>query len=84
MAAIWTPAFFLPNALRAAGDVKYTMSVSVVSMLVVRIGAAYLLAYTTGLGVLAVWIAMYLDWAVRAVCFVARFVTGGWKKIKLI
>lgn len=76
---LWSPAFALPNALRASGDARFTMTVSVVSMLVMRVGAAYLLVAKTTLGLQAVWLAMYLDWAVRTAFFVFRFARGKWK-----
>jgi putative MATE family efflux protein len=70
---IWPLSFTLPNALRAANDVKYTMWVSMLSMWIWRIGLSYLLAITFELGVLGVWIAMTIDWLFRTICFVIRF-----------
>lgn len=70
---IWAPSFFLPNALRAANDVKYTMWVSMISMWVWRIGFSYFLAIYLEIGVLGVWIAMTIDWLFRAICFTIRF-----------
>ena len=40
---IWPLAFTLPNTLRAVGDAKFTMIVSVTVMWIVRIGCGYLL-----------------------------------------
>lgn len=37
-----------------------------------------------GLGVLGVWIAMVIDWCVRAVCMTLRYKTGRWKQIHSI
>lgn len=51
-ALLWTPSFCLPSALRGAGDVAFTMKVSIASMWVFRIGGSYLLAQGMGLGVL--------------------------------
>lgn len=75
----WPQSFALPNALRAAGDAKFTMSVSVGSMWVFRIGSAFLLAYTFGLGVWGVWIAMVIDWVVRGGIFLWRWYSGRWR-----
>ncbi len=74
--------FALANALRAAGDVKYTMVVSIASMWTCRIVLAYILGVHFGLGLLGVWIAMTTDWLVRAVCFVTRVQTGKWLEHK--
>ena len=65
-------AFTMPNALRAAGDVRVPMAVSIVSMVTVRVGGSYLLGLHFGLGAIGVWIAMVGDWIVRVICFVLR------------
>lgn len=83
-ATIWVPAFVLPNSLRAAGDVKFTMLTSVFSMWVFRIGFCYILTVSLGMGVLGVWYAMYIDWAVRSAVFLLRYRGGKWKTKKVI
>lgn len=74
------PAFTLPNALRAANDVKFTMVVSVTSMWLYRIILAYILADFMGMGLWGVWLAMSTDWIVRGVFFVNRVRNGKWLK----
>ena len=76
---LWPVAFVLPNALRAANDVRFTMLVSVLSMAVWRIGFSYLLGVQMGYGAVGVWIAMVVDWVCRTTCFVGRFASGKWK-----
>ncbi|MGI6153193.1 MAG: MATE family efflux transporter [Christensenellaceae bacterium] len=83
-AAIWPISFTLPNALRAAGDVKYTMVISGVSMWVFRIVLSYLFVYSLGWGVMSVWVAMIIDWGVRSVFFVTRWRSGKWKKFNVL
>lgn len=82
----WPMSFTLPNALRAAGDARFTMTVSMLSMWICRIGLSWLLgpAWGLGLGLLGVWLAMFADWVVRAVCFLVRFLGGKWKEHKVI
>lgn len=70
---LWPMAFALPNALRASLDAKFTMTVSVFSMWVFRIGFAYLFVKVLGLGVMGVWFGMFIDWVFRAAVFVMRF-----------
>ena len=77
---IWPAAFTLPNVLRAANDVKYTMTVSIVSMWIFRIILAFILGWYTDLGVYSVWIAMYVDWVVRSFFFVLRYRGKKWEK----
>ena len=83
-ALIWPLSFTLPNVLRAAGDVRFTMSVSIASMWVFRVGLSYILGKWMGLGLHGVWIAMYVDWACRSICFVLRFHGGSWKRKQVI
>lgn len=76
---IWALSFDLPAALRACGDVSFTMVISVVSMWVFRIGGAYLLANALGLGALGVWVSMaVLDWGFRAAVYAVRWRSGKW------
>lgn len=81
---IWPVSFTVPSALRAAGDAKVTMVISLASMWIFRIIFSYLLGGWLGLGVLGVWIAMVIDWCVRAVCMTLRYKTGRWKQIHSI
>ncbi len=82
----WPMAFTLPNSLRAAGDAVFTMVVSLTTMFVCRVALSYVFAcsWGLGLGLLGVWLAMFCDWIVRAVCFLWRYWRGSWKKIHVI
>lgn len=75
---VWPLAFTIPTVLRAAGDVKYPMMVSICSMWLCRIGIAYIFVKALNLGVIGVWCAMYIDWFVRAVFHVLRYKKGAW------
>lgn len=78
---IWPLSFTLSNSLRAAGDVNFTMAVSILSMWIFRVGSSYLFGVVLELGVLGVWIGMFVDWLARSVCFVWRFASGRWLAI---
>jgi Na+-driven multidrug efflux pump len=84
MAVGWTLSFALPNALRAAGDVRYVMWSSGLSMFAVRVSFAYLITFAFLVGPLGVWIAMGLDFLVRGSFFVSRWVGGKWQEKKVI
>ena len=77
---VWPLAFVMPNALRAANDVKFTMVISMFSMWTFRILFSYLLAKGLQLGVLGVWLAMVIDWFFRGTCFLTRFLKRGYRK----
>lgn len=76
--------FNLANSLRAAGDVKFTMVVGICSMLLFRLGSAWLFGVILNLGVIGVWIAMGMDWFARSVAFVIRYKSEKWKAIRVI
>lgn len=75
---IWPLSFSIPNTLRAANDVKFCLVLSVISMWAVRIAPSYILAGNLGLGVKGVWIAMVMDWCVRAIFFVIHYKREKW------
>lgn len=81
---IWPLSFMLPNGLRAAGDAKYSMVVSTISMWTFRIGFSYILGIGLGLGVNGTWFAMYADWLCRAICFTLRFLGGKWQNKRVV
>lgn len=91
-ALIWPLAFTLPNSLRAAGDAKFTMLVSNISMWLFRVLFSYLIAAwilrhfpeNTSLALYGVWFGMYIDWVFRSICFVVRFRHGHWLEKKVI
>lgn len=76
---LWPIAFTFPNALRACNDVKFTMGVSVFSMIVFRIGLSLIVASHFGYGAVGVWWAMVVDWVFRSTFFIIRYSKGKWK-----
>lgn len=82
---IWPLAFLMPYALRASNDAKFTMFIAIFSMWVFRVVLAYFFVGHLHLGILFVWIAMYIDWVFRTIVFLLRFrgFTGRIKKLHL-
>lgn len=74
----------LSNGLRAAGDVKFTMYVSVISTIAVRLLLSWLLGVALQMGVIGIAIAMVSDWVIRAVIFFWRQQSGKWKTFQVI
>lgn len=70
---IWPESFALPSALRAVNDVRYCMIISILSMWICRLVFSYVLGIGFQLGLFGVWIAMSMDWVVRAVFMIHRF-----------
>ncbi|MDO5573624.1 MAG: MATE family efflux transporter [bacterium] len=75
---IWPISFSLPNTLRAANDVRFTMIVAIISMGVCRIGMSYVLGAGLHMGVFGIWVAMTMDWTIRAVIFMIRYLGKKW------
>jgi len=84
MAIGWSISFALPNALRAAGDARFVMVASSISMWVIRVCAAYFLTFTLGIGPLGVWLAMGADFLVRGSAFTLRWRSGKWQEKRVI
>ncbi len=76
---LWPVSFVLPNALRAANDVKFTMWVGVGSMILFRVVVSWFLCVQFQLGAIGVWIAMILDWVCRISFFLPRIFSGKWQ-----
>lgn len=77
---LWPASFVLPNMLRACNDVNFTMVISIFSMCAFRIGFSYILGVKMGMGAIGVWYAMVMDWIFRVICFVGRYLRGGWRR----
>lgn len=81
---IWPLAFTLPNALRASGDVTFTMVVAIATMWLFRLGGGYVLAVPVGMGVVGLYAGMFIDWLFRLILFVWRYQSGRWSRKKLL
>lgn len=81
---LWSPAFLLPSALRAAGDSNFTSIASLLSMWFVRVILGYVLGVTLGFGIIGVWVAMIIEWSIRGVVFYLRYKGEKWYQHKLV
>lgn len=74
----------LSNGLRAAGDIKFTMIVSIASTVLGRLIFSIIFAVYLNMGVIGIAFAMCLDWSIRGVIFYIRFKSEKWKEFKVI
>lgn len=81
---LWVPAFTLPNGMRAAGDVRFSATVSALSMWIFRVGGCLLLCRGFGVGLIGVWIAWFSDWFCRTVVYLLRYFSGRWETKRVI
>lgn len=75
---IWPASFTMPNVLKAANDVKFTMCIALFSMFTFRLLLSYIIGLKLGMGAIGVWIAMIVDWVFRAVAFCLRYRGKRW------
>lgn len=78
MMLIWPLGNALPVVFRAAGDAKFPMVVSMLSMIFCRIALAYVFAIGLGMGMLGTWVAMFVDWGAKSVVYTVRYKRGNW------
>ena len=81
---IWMTAFIPAYALRAAGDVRFTMLVSSITMWSCRVVVSVVLMRAFHMGPLGMWIGMFSDWFVRSVIFLVRFHGDKWTRRRVI
>lgn len=74
----------LGNGLRAAGDVAYTMWVSIGCTLGVRLTLSYLLGVVFDMGVMGIAWAMCADWLARGILLTLRWRGGAWKEKRVV
>ena len=79
----WPAAFTFPQALRAAGDTRYTMLASSLSMWTFRVVLGVLMTKYFGFGLLGIWLAMFVDWFARILCFYLRYRGHRWEIARL-
>lgn len=65
-------------------DVNFSLGVSMISMLIFRIVCSYTLVMVLDIGVLGVWNGMFVDWYACAAAYLARYLSGRWKKHRMI
>jgi putative MATE family efflux protein len=83
-AVAFSAAFTLPGALRAAGDVRFTLFAPTISMWILRIGGSYLLVYGFHTGPVGVWFAMCADNLCRGLCNYLRWRSGRWQTKRVL
>ena len=81
---VWMFAFIPAYGMRAAGDVKFSMITSCITMWTFRFCLCVYLIRVCGMGPMAVWIGMFTDWTVRAIVFGLRFKSGKWMEHKVV
>ena len=77
-------AFSLPNGLRAAGDIRYTMLASIFATVICRVALSVLFGLWLHLGVTGIAYAMVGDWLIKAILIVVRYRSRKWTQFEVI
>jgi putative MATE family efflux protein len=72
--------FTMGGALRGSGDTRFTLATTIVNWFVVRLPLAVLFTFPLGLGLAGIWLAILVDYCVRACILALRFRSGRWAK----
>lgn len=81
---IWPLSFTVPATFRGAGDSKSVMCISLAVMFTCRIALSYVIADWMGIGVFGTWIAMFVDWYVRAGIYIYRYFSNKWTEYRVV
>ena len=84
MIVLWPLAYVLPVTFRASGDAKFPMMVGILSMFFCRIALSYILGIYFNMGMFGTWVAMFIDWIVKASIFTYRYISERWTKFHAI
>jgi len=71
------------NALRAAGESRFPMWITVIGVLLFRVPLAWLFGIYFEGGLIGAWVGMYADMTVRGVLSTLRYISGSWTKTKV-
>ena len=76
-------AIVLGQGMRGAGDTRATLVMTAASTYLVRLPLSYLLGIYMELGLWGIWLGLCVELFTRGMLFAARFVHGGWQKVKV-
>lgn len=74
----------LADGLRATGDVKFTMIVSISSTILGRLILSVILGIYLNMGVIGIALAMVVDWLIRGILFISRYKSQKWQEYQMI
>lgn len=74
----------LVRALQAVGDIKFPVTLGILSQWGISVTLSYILGVYLNMGLVGVWIAMAIDEIVRAILFLIRWFAQGWRKRVLL
>jgi putative MATE family efflux protein len=70
----------LAGSLRGAGQTRWVMYSTLVGAWAIRVSIAYIFGWHFGLGIFFVWLAIPIDWTVRAVILYLKYSSRKWSQ----
>ena len=81
----WVPSFVPVAGMRGAGDVKFSMLASSLTMWFCRVAVTLVCARVfPEIGPMAMWIGMFSDWCVRGIVYGVRLFSGKWMRNRVL
>ncbi|MFR2469788.1 MAG: MATE family efflux transporter [Lachnospira sp.] len=77
---VWVLSFVPAYGMRAAGDVRFSMITSIITMWGCRVALSIVLIRIFDMGPMGVWYGMFADWTIRGIIFTTRFFSERWVK----
>ena len=74
----------LVRNLQAVGDVKFPVTVGIISQWVIAVGLCYFLGIHLNWGLPGMWLSFALDENIRGIIFALRWKSGKWRNIKTV
>lgn len=79
--AIWPLAYILPSTFRAAGDARFPMLTGVISLFAGRLFGSWFLGVYCSMGIVGIWLGMFVDWILKSIAFIVRYYSGKWFEV---
>lgn len=76
-------AMVLRNGIRGAGDTTWVLIITFVSCYGLRLPLAWYFGVHLGKGLSGIWMGLCIELAARGLLFLARFLHGGWARVKV-
>jgi putative MATE family efflux protein len=70
----------LAGSLRGAGQTRWVMYSTLVGAWAIRVSIAYVFGWHFGLGIFFIWLAIPIDWSVRAVMLYLKYSSRKWSQ----
>ncbi len=72
------------RSLQACGDIRFPITICVISAWLVSVGGGFLMGHVLGFGLVGIWAGQAADECIRALLFLGRWRGGAWRSKRLV